>query len=218
VTVFRYVAVGDSSVVGVGADLDGGYPERLFRRLKAAEIVADLVNLGHGGATTHEVLLQVQKAVETRPNLVSLGVGTNDLLKGVPFGTFETNLRAMADLLQSAGAHVVASNIADVSLAPTAAMTGADLSIRGLEVPRFHERLEQMNGELHALMKRPRFKVIDLYSLSRRLLPGSPDYFSPDGYHPSGKAYELWAETLWPEVERVARVWQASHLEWAPTS
>jgi len=46
-----YVALGDSTAVGVGAERGGGYPERLAQRLAAAGTPVRLVNLGVSGAT-----------------------------------------------------------------------------------------------------------------------------------------------------------------------
>src|SRR5690242_17677506 len=51
----NYVALGDSSAVGVGAR-EGGYPARLARRLRAEGADVDLMNLGVSGATSADVL------------------------------------------------------------------------------------------------------------------------------------------------------------------
>lgn len=202
---FRYVALGDSSGVGVGAQNDGGYPERLYQRLKRAGVRAGILNLAQSGATSREVVQwQVQKAISKRPALVTLGVGTNDLWRMVPPGTFKMNLELIAKQLEASGAQVVVSNLIDLTLAPVAAMAEAFLRI-----PRsaFVRRVEEMNDLVNALGRRPNFTVVDLFSFSRKELPGHPEYFSGDGFHPSSQGYDRWAELMWPTVEAVARGW-----------
>src|SRR4051794_22297485 len=60
----KYVALGDSTAVGVGAASGGGYPERLQRRFETAGISVSLLNLGVSGALSQDVLQrQVHMAV-----------------------------------------------------------------------------------------------------------------------------------------------------------
>ncbi len=202
---FRYVALGDSTGLGVGNLSDGGYPERLFRRFKASGINAGILNLAQSGATTRDVMQeQVHKAVSMRPSLVTLGVGANDLWRMVPLGTFEMNLKLIANQLEASGAEIVVSNLVDLTHAPIAGLIDAFLNI-----PRalFVRRVVEMNDRLNSLARRPRFTVVDLFSLSARELPAHPEYFSPDGFHPSAAGYDRWAELMWPAVQAVASRW-----------
>lgn len=206
-TLFRYVALGDSTGVGVGDQADGGYPERLFRRLKEIGTPAGILNLAQSGATTRDVVQgPLQGAVQKRPALVTLGIGSNDLWRMVPVGTFEMNLKLIADQLQISGAEVVVSNIIDLSLAPIAALIDASLRISLLT---FQRRLDELNARIDALGRRAGFTVVDLFSFSRRELAGHPEYFCPDGFHPSPAGYDRWADLMWPAVELVAARWQA---------
>ncbi|HVE83345.1 MAG TPA: GDSL-type esterase/lipase family protein [Myxococcales bacterium] len=205
----RYVALGDSSGVGVGAAGEG-YPELLFQRLKAEGYPVGILNLSQSGATTREVVGgQVQKAASKSPHVVTLGVGANDLWKLVHVDTFRMNLKLIADHLERSGAEVIVSNISDLSLAPVAAVVEAFIRI-----PRamFHARLLQLNEALGALARRPRFTVVDLFNLSRAELAGptGAELFCPDGFHPSAKGYQRWAELLWPAVEAAAKRWRAA--------
>jgi lysophospholipase L1-like esterase len=205
---FRYVALGDSTGVGVGEQTDGGYPERLFRRLKSEGLHAGILNLAQSGATTSDVLQwQVQKSVSMRPTLITLGVGTNDLWRLVPLGTFEMNLKLIADRLEASGADVVVSNLVDLTHAPIAGLVDAFLRI-----PRalFARRVQEMNDRLNMLARRPRFAVVDMFLFSARELASHPEYFGPDGFHPSSAGYDRWAELIWPAVQAVAQRWLES--------
>src|SRR5260370_40446869 len=91
---FRYVALGDSTSVGVGDQADGGYPERLFRRLKLAGINAGILNLAQSGATTSEVLQrQGEKAVAKRPALITRAIGADDCWGTNSVGDFGVKMK-----------------------------------------------------------------------------------------------------------------------------
>jgi lysophospholipase L1-like esterase len=203
-SLFRYVALGDSTGVGVGSDNDGGYPERLYQRMKAAGFKAGIMNLAVSGAMTTDLLRgPIHKAIEVRPALITLGIGTNDLWRLVPVGTFEMNLKLIGDALEKTGARVVVSNVIDLSRAPIAAMVDALL-----QLPKavFVARLMQFNGAIAKLSRRPNFEVVDLFSVVARE-KNIDAIFSGDGFHPSAHGYDRWAEELWPHVEAAAREW-----------
>ncbi|HET9754609.1 MAG TPA: SGNH/GDSL hydrolase family protein, partial [Myxococcales bacterium] len=81
-----YLALGDSTAAGVGARSGGGYPERLVARLQQR---LRLINLGESGATTADVLeTQVPRALLTRPRLITLCIGINDVGLQLPDDAF----------------------------------------------------------------------------------------------------------------------------------
>lgn len=199
---FRYVALGDSTGVGVGASNDSGYPERLYRRLKAAGVPAGILNLAQSGATTSDLVrTQLSKAVAAKPALITLGIGSNDLWRMVPPTTFSSNLQRIADQLERSGAHVVVSTLVDLTLAPIAAMVE---SLLGVPLAMVGQRIAELNEQLLALSKRPRFEVVNLFDLTHQEKHRVTQLFSSDGFHPSSLGYDRWAETLWPRVEKIA--------------
>ena len=204
-SIFRYVALGDSTGVGVGSNFDGGYPERLYQRLKGAGVKAGIMNLAQSGATTSELIHgQLAKAVEVRPALVTLGIGSNDLWRMVPVSGFALNLEHIADRLQSSGAHVVVSNIIDLSRAPIASMLDV------IQIPRavLVARIVDFNAVIAKLKGRPGFTVVDLFSVSVQEGPNFTELFGNDGFHPSAKGYDRWAAELWPHVEAIGKGWR----------
>lgn len=202
---FRYVALGDSTGVGVGAGQDGGYPERLYRRLKAAQVPVGILNLAQSGAKTSDLLArQVAKAVAAKPALITLGIGSNDLWRMVPTETFAENLSKIAAQLEQSGARVVVSTLVDLTLAPIAAMVQGML---GVPLSLVGSRIRDFNQHLLALAARPGFEVVDLYALTHQEKHRVSEMFSADGFHPSSLGYDTWAQTLWPRVEAVAKAW-----------
>jgi lysophospholipase L1-like esterase len=189
---FTYVALGDSTGVGVGASHGGGYPDRLLRRLLAIHPGARLVNLCDSGARTADVREdQVPRALRTSPRLLTLGVGINDVGLYNPEEAFAVNFEEIAAPLATLGAPVVVANIPDLALAPVAAL---------VDRSRYERRIEVFNEHIEATAARHRFHLVDLFAASQRLR-GKPGLFSPDGFHPSAAGYEEWAEAMWPIVE-----------------
>lgn len=190
----------------MGASNDGGYPERLYQRLKSSGFPAGIMNLAQSGATSAQVLArQVLKAEAAKPALVTLGIGSNDVWRMISPKAFASNVTAIADSLERSGAHVVVSTLVDLTLAPIASMVQGML---GVPLSMVKERLEAFNAVLNTLKTRPRFEVVDLFSLTRREQHRVAELFSADGFHPSASGYDLWAQTLWQHVEPIARAWQ----------
>jgi acyl-CoA thioesterase I len=195
----RYVALGDSSGVGVGAR-QGGYVEHLFQRLRRTRSGVGLLNLSVSGATSATVLSgQLPRALRSSPHLVTLGVGINDLWRGVTPEQFESHFDSLAKGLVSTGAVVVVSNLPDMSLAPV-----ARLAANFLPLPLIAQRIGEFNAAVERVVARHGLLGVDLHTPSRVELPGSSDYFSADGFHPSDTGYLRMAEHFWPAVQQAA--------------
>src|SRR6266540_976474 len=98
---FRYVAIGASDTVGVGASdpRTGSWPSRLAARLPAG---TDYVNLGVSGSLAAQAAReQVPAAVRLRPQLVTIWLAVNDLNASVPPTDYAVALRAVVEPLVS---------------------------------------------------------------------------------------------------------------------
>lgn len=187
-----YVALGDSSAVGVGASRGGGYPERLASRLRKLGLSVGLTNLGMSGAVIRDVFsAQIKRAVATQPTLVTIGIGTNDLWRGTSLEDFREELDRIARRLKPTGASLVIVNVPDMALAPVARMVPSHL---------YEGRIEPFNEAISATARAHGMHVVDLYSASQAFLPQRPDFFSFDGFHPSDSGYEQWADLMLPTV------------------
>lgn len=190
-----YVALGDSTGAGVGAR-NGGYVARLFKRLLDHRSGSELVNVCVSGATTEDVLrYQLQRGVARSPDLVTLGIGINDIGHGFSIEQFAKNYdEILSTLKQKTKAAIVVTNIPDISSAPRIPV--AMRNEYGQQIARFNQRLEE-------IARRHGVTIFDVHSITRRELPAHPEYFSADGFHPSDEGYELWAETMWPTLAGV---------------
>jgi len=188
-----YLALGDSTGVGVGASAGGGYPERLLVRLQAARPAFRLLNLCQSGATTQDLIAgQLPDALRLRPSLVTVGIGINDVGMMLPEESFAANLQTLLLSLRRLGAKVALLNIPDLALAPAmAAMRGSS----------YERRIELFNEQIELSAARHEVLLVDLFSLSREKLRDRPGLFSPDGFHPSAEGYEAWAGLMFPHVD-----------------
>ncbi len=189
-----YVALGDSTGAGVGA-VEGGYVARLYQRMLQHRPGSQLVNLCVSGADTSDLLrAQLDKGVAKNPELVTLGIGINDIGHSVPLEKFAENYeRILSTLKEKTQAQIVVTNIPDVS---SAAVVPSSLR------SQYHQRIETFNQRLEEIANRHGVAVFDIYSITARELPTHPEYFSRDGFHPSDAGYELWANEMWPTIAR----------------
>lgn len=190
-----YVALGDSTGVGVGAREGGGYVARLFERIERVRPGSRLVNLCVSGATTGDVLRgQAGRVGEARPSLVTLGVGINDLARMSTPEQFAHNFEEIVRRVrEQTDAAVVVSNLPDISHAPRVPDFMREDARRGLRL--YNERIAEAAA-------RHRLHLADSYTKSAAVIPTHPEFFSPDGFHPSDEGYEFWAFEMWPTVKR----------------
>ncbi len=190
-----YVALGDSTGSGVGAR-NGGYVARLFQRLVERRPESKSINLCVSGSTTDDVLRgQLERGVAADPDLVTLGIGINDIGHGLTLDQFSRNYEEiLRTLKEKTRAEIVVTNIPDISSAPR--IPGPMRSEYQQQIIEFNKRLEEIAARYGAT-------VFDVYTITTQELPAHPEYFSSDGFHPSDEGYELWAEQMWPTVARV---------------
>jgi len=190
-----YVAFGDSTGVGVGAR-QGGYVARLFERIARARAGSNVKNFCISGAETADVLrgqLTRLDTVTRPPTLITLGIGINDVSHGVTPEQFARNYEEIITRLKSrSDAPIVVTNIPDISTAP--------------RVPAFlHDqvqgRIRLFNERVAGIAARHELLLVDTYDMSREVIPKHPEFFSPDGFHPSDEGYEYWAKMMWPTVK-----------------
>lgn len=187
-----YLALGDSTGAGVGARTGGGYPARLLRMLQLPRL--RLVNLSESGATTADVIAD-QLPVAVRASgvrLITIGIGINDVGLQLPDDAFALNLEEIVVALRKLGAPMVLANIPDLALSPAVA--------RFVPVSAYERRIEMFNEHVTATAARHGLSLVDLYAMSRAILPGRPQLWSEDGFHPSAEGYEEWARRMLPTV------------------
>jgi lysophospholipase L1-like esterase len=189
-----YVALGDSTGSGVGAR-NGGYVLRLFNRLIERRPGSKLTNLCVSGATTEDLVRnQLERGAELNPDLVTVGIGINDIGHGLTIDEFARNYEnILSTLKQKTHAQIVVTNIPDISSAPR---------IPGPMRIEYQQQIISFNERLEEIANRHGVTIFDMYTISKDELPSHPEYFSSDGFHPSDQGYEFWAEQMWLTLAR----------------
>jgi acyl-CoA thioesterase I len=104
------LAFGDSLYAGYGVLPQQSLPAVLQRELKERGVTATVRNAGVSGDTTaagRQRLAYTLDGLKAKPDLVLLGLGGNDMLRGLPPEETEANLRAILDELKRRGIPVV---------------------------------------------------------------------------------------------------------------
>lgn len=182
----RYVALGASDTVGVGATdpATGAWPARIAARLPAR---TDYVNLGISGSlaaqASHE---QVPRAVALRPQLVTIWLAVNDLNASVSPTDYAAALHSVIDpLLSGTPARVFVGTVPDLRTVPAYA---------GTDQAELLGRITAYNAAIAAIAaaSASRVTAVDLFTGSGPLVGAMT--VSADGFHPSDAGYALIAD------------------------
>ncbi|MFL5718010.1 MAG: SGNH/GDSL hydrolase family protein [Chloroflexota bacterium] len=196
----RYVALGDSYTIGTSVPAADSWPDRLVAALGPDEPRLQLVaNLGVNGHTSSDLIRDELPALDAlAPAFVSLLIGVNDVVRGVPLDAYAANVEAILDrlLARLASTSVVTVATPDYTVTPA----GADYG----DPRRQHEGIVAANGAMARLTDARGIAFVDIFDLS---LGAATDrsLVAPDGLHPSAAQYALWVERIAPVVARLIR-------------
>jgi acyl-CoA thioesterase I len=185
----RYVALGDSYTIGTSVAETERWPNQLVAGLPQLDLVA---NLGVNGFTSADVIqVELPQLAALRPELLTLLVGVNDVVQGVPEAAYRQNVGAILDeLMRRVGAdRVLIVTTPDYTVTPAGADYG-DPTTQSAAI----RRNNAINTELATARG---IAVVDIYGLS---LGAATDrsMVADDGLHPSGAQYRLWVGRIAP--------------------
>jgi lysophospholipase L1-like esterase len=194
----RFVALGDSYTIGTSVGAAERWPDQLVARLGDRPPTLELVaNLAVNGYTSRNVVeRQLPELDGLRPEFVSLLIGVNDVVQGVPAATFQANAtRILDDLLaRLPAARIVVVSTPDYTVTPQ----GASYGIPAVQAAGIREH----NAILGGLAADRGIAWVDIHDISLRAAEDGT-LVAGDGLHPSGAQYGLWVERIVPVVERL---------------
>lgn len=196
---FVYVALGDSSVEGLGATTpDRTYPAIIFTAIKNAYKNAVFYNLGRTDSDAADLIIeQLDKAIELAPDLVTISIGTNDIRHRKGIITFERELNQILSRLKNETvAEVVINTIPDLSQAPAVRRVVKPLS--RVLVKRFNTRIIRQAEKHHVVL-------VDLFEMTSMYAKSHPEMLSEDGFHPSDFGYALWANSVIHHIQHLLK-------------
>ncbi len=186
----RYLALGDSYTIGTGAsDESHSWPSIIARRLNA-----ELTNPSVNGYTTLDLIRDELPYLErTKPDLVSILIGVNDLVQGRPPDNYRDSLTRIYDAVLDLE---IPPRVAAVSI-PTWSYVPAAEDFGG------KDQVETLTGAFNAVAEQEararNFTWIDIGASSTSGI-GSPGWIAADDLHPGDAQYAVWAEAIWSAV------------------
>ncbi|MFL6199493.1 MAG: arylesterase [Thermoanaerobaculia bacterium] len=101
------VFLGDSLTAGYGLGGEQAYPALVEKRLKEQGVPVHVLNAGVSGDTTAGGLSRLDWLLSQKPEVVVVGLGGNDGLRGLPLEQADRNLREIVRRSKAAGARVL---------------------------------------------------------------------------------------------------------------
>ncbi|WP_380166256.1 SGNH/GDSL hydrolase family protein [Jannaschia sp. R86511] len=181
-----YVALGDSTAQGVGASRpDRGYVGLIAQRLRAQTGRAvQVVNLSTSGARIDDVVTQqVPRMTGLEPDLITVGIGGNDLLDYDP-------VEYVQQVAALTGALPLGAVVAD-----------APYMMHGHWERDAEEAAAQMTrlGHAHGLVVAPLHDA-----LRREGWSAMTNQFAADLFHPNDRGHRVWADAFWKSIREAS--------------
>lgn len=179
---FTYVALGDSTAQGLGAS----QPKYAYVGLIAAKVSSAtnksvrVVNLSVSGAKISDVINnQIPKLKDYRPELVTIEIGANDVAGKYDHQKFASDFERLIKLLPK---NTYVSNMPYFG-----------------GIIRHEAEALDASDTIASLTKKYNQNLVDLQSITKE--HNSVLNYAPDFFHPSNRAYKLWAEAFWQAIE-----------------
>jgi len=177
----RVIFLGDSLTAGYGLPEGEAFPARVGEILAAEGTPIEIINAGVSGDTSAGGVTRVDWLLRQAPDVLVVGLGANDGLRGHSLATTEANLRRIIEAAQAAGADVV---------------------LLGMKIPPSHglEYFEAFEGMYPRLAAEFDVELVDF------LLEGvaaRPELNLEDGIHPNTEGQGILAENVVPALKTV---------------
>ena len=175
------VFLGDSLTAGLGLGESQAYPALLANRLAAQGRPIRVVNAGVSGDTTAGGLRRLDWLLRQKPDVMVVGLGANDALRGAPLSEIDRNLREIVRRCRA---------------------TGSQVLLLGMRIPPNYG--PDYTGGFRTLYQRI------AKDLKVRLVPfllegvgGNPELNQADGIHPTAVGQRKVADTVLPYLRGV---------------
>lgn len=184
-----WVVLGDSTGQGIGAPSpDGGYVGQALTELRLRSgLPWRVLNLSIAGALTRDVLHRQLPGLPATADLVTCGIGANDVLYTAPSKLF-ADLRALIAAIPDKAV------VLDLPL--PAGLWGILGRVSVPYVARINRTIHQAAAA----------RGLPVAEVSAHFIPPWPGKFGPDYFHPSQAGYHDWARALLAAIPPVPGV------------
>lgn len=185
-----YVAMGDSLTAGVGVKkYEQSYPYLLAQYFSRREGIT-LVNQSVPGYTSGDLINELlDKAIADKPGMVTLLIGTNDILTGVTDLDFEQNY------------NTILSRLSQETQAKIYVISVPYIGAEEVFEPPYNDHIEQKVQSFNSIIQKvaPLYNAvyIDIFSPTVVKFMKNGSHYSKDNFHPSAEGYAEWAQIIY---------------------
>ena len=182
-----YVALGDSTAVGVGAarlnETHAFQIATTFATLNKRRV--RVINLAVSGSVLNDVLQkQLPQLAKFKPDLITVSIGANDATHFSSMGKYQAQMQVLVSKLSASKAQVSFATTPDMYQAPALVLPLA------LAVNR---RAKMQNAILEKAIGGSQIKTVDLFNRGKLIYAQNPNLYAADFFHPSSGGYQIWA-------------------------
>ena len=191
----RYVALGDSYTIGTSVGTSERWPNQLVAALDDRVPVQLIANLGANGYTTTDLIREeLPELAALEPDLVTILIGVNDVVRGRPIDVYRSNVQqilgSVLEVVPRQRIVVVATP--DYTRTPRGADYGDPVQKRA-EIAAFNDAMLEMAEERG-------IAFVDITPVADQA-GDDATLVARDQLHPSGEQYRRWVELIAPVVE-----------------
>lgn len=172
------VAMGDSLTEGLGVDMDQAYPAQLEHKLQVDGYNFSVVNAGFSGETSSGALQRVDFVLKLKPEIVILGTGGNDSLRGIDPALTQENITKLVRAFKAKHVVVVLAGMQTVQ------NMGADYT--------------QKFQAIYPTVAKAEDVILIPFFLEG--VPDNPKLMQDDFIHPKPEGYTIVVKNMYPYV------------------
>jgi acyl-CoA thioesterase-1 len=177
--------LGDSLTAGYGLEPDEAFPALIQEKISVRGWDLKVVNAGQSGETTAGGLRRIHWLLKHRVDVLVIGLGGNDALRGIDVEVSKRNLQTIIDETKKKNPRV-------------------KIVLAGMQAPPnlgsdYASRFRSMFTEL---AQRNRAALIPFLLEG---VGGRPEFNLPDGIHPTSQGHKIVADNVWKTLEPLLR-------------
>ncbi|MBP9719352.1 MAG: SGNH/GDSL hydrolase family protein [Candidatus Levybacteria bacterium] len=188
-TTYRYVVMGDSTAAGQGADYKKGIAVTTAKHLAKKGTVA-MQNFSISGATVSDVLaVQLPQALKTKPDVVLLSVGANDVNHVTSLSSLERDLDMLVGKLLA--------NNCEMKIV----LTGSpDMGTVKRFIPPLSNlatwQSKRVNTIFKTTVQKQQLTYAPIFEKVGPIFKKDQSLYASDNFHPNNRGYAVWNTVL----------------------
>ncbi|MES2678469.1 MAG: SGNH/GDSL hydrolase family protein [Bacteroidota bacterium] len=191
----EYLPLGDSYTICTGAEENDSWPLLLTRHLNENKISTKLlVNPARNGYSTQDLInYELPLLKKLNPGFVTILIGVNDWVRGVPAPVFKKNLVYILDEVQKSvpgKKNIILISIPDFGVTPQGKSYGGGRNISA--------GISEFNAIIRTEAKNRGLALVDIFGVSKQM-EKDVTLVAADGLHPSAKEYAVWEKMILAE-------------------